>query len=823
MTNIDMKAAALELALKGFPVFPCNPITKGPLSGHGFKDATKDPVTIAKWWEKTPTAMIGVPTGKASGFWVLDIDDPELFWANCAIDLPDTQQVKTGRGVHLYWRLGDVEVRNNQKSQKHGQSVWAFPNLPGADVRGEGGYVIVPPSLHPNGVRYEILNDTAIAEAPAELLRIVTKQRRGKEQDAPPLPVEMKSSLWEARDTNYGLSALAGETASIRSAPDGAQEFTLNVAALKMGSLVAGGELSIETARNQLIAAGTSMVSYNQRDPWTINNVEKKVEHGLTDGAKQPRSAADFVQFNRSLFGEYNLAPARHSFPNRPTVKIIGGNLPEMVDEAEQALIKADQGYYQSGGRIVRAGSIPTGQGSQCVYGRFRIIEVGEAELVEAMTIAANWTNPFKKPAVRFNCPTVVAKTYLARQGKWQLRSLAGVIDIPTLRPDGSLLWKPGYDAVTGLLLVPSGIIVPEIPEAPTRDDALMAMQQIKELIAGFPFVTDADLSVALSALLTSVCRPALASAPLHGFTAPTAGSGKSTLVDLASVLRTGRPAAPIAQGNTVEELEKRLGALLLEGEGIVAIDNCEAPLGGEFLCQLMTQPSLKVRPLGRTVMIEVPTSAMVTATGNNLTFIGDMGRRALLCQLDPGVERPELREFSFNPAQVMTARRGEYVAAALTILIAYHVDGRPSQVPPLGSFGDWSDLVRSALIWLGCADPCETMNKVRTADPQLALIKQVMEPWSVHLGNRGVTTTDLSNIANETVEVSPIVPQEKSLHQELREALIAVAGSGGHISGRKLGHWLAKQRDRVVGGRRFISPETRGGQLVWVLEHVDA
>ena len=823
MTDIDMKAAALKLALGGLPVFPCSPITKRPLTNHGFKDATTDQVTIAKWWEDQPDAMVGVPTGKASGFWVLDVDDPELFWDKCPFVLPTTRQIKTGRGFHFYWRFGDVDVRNSQKTGNKGQLVWPFPDLPGVDVRGEGGYVIVPPSRHPSGARYEIVNDADIVEAPAELLRIVTKQQHGMEEAAPLLPVELKSSLWEARDTNYGLSALAGETASIRSAPNGTQEFTLNASALKMGSLVAGGELLMETARNQLIAAGKSMISHNPHDPWTVNKVEKKVERGLTDGANQPRSAQVSDQPNRPRSGVYNLAAAGPSTTNRPTIKIIGGNLPDIVDEAEQALIEADLGYYQSGGRIVRAGTIPAVRGGQCVHGGYRIIEVCEAELVEAMTTAADWTNPAKNEAGRFNCPTVVAKTYLARQGKWKLPSLAGVIDIPTLRPDGSLLFKPGYDAATGLLLLPSDVLVPEIPEAPTRDEALHALEQLTAPIAGFPFVTGADLSVALSALLTSVCRTALGSAPLHGFTAPTAGSGKSTLVDLASVLRTGRPAAPIAQGKTAEELEKRLGALLLEGDGIVAIDNCEAPLGGEFLCQLITQPSLKVRPLGRTAMIEVPTSAMVTATGNNLTFIGDMGRRALLCQLDPCVERPELREFSFNPTQVMAAQRGEHVAAALTTLTAYHVAGRPFQVAPLGSFGDWSDLVRSALIWLGYADPCETMSKVRTADPKLALIKQVMEPWSVNFGTRGLTTTELINIATDTVESATIAPQGKSPNLELREALLAVAPDGGRISGRKLGQWLAKQRDRVVGGRRFISPEMRGGQQVWVLEHVAA
>jgi putative DNA primase/helicase len=526
------------------------------------------------------------------------------------------------------------------------------------------------------------------------------------------------------------------------------------------------------------------------------------------------RARKRYLPTGDSIFAQNNA-----SRRNRPKITILGGNLPDIVDQAEQALIGADLGYYQAAGRIVRPCETPrvgARRGS-----RVRLHEVGDAELGEAFTSGANWVKPAKDGEVRVNCPAVVSETYSARVGKWRLPSLAGVIDVPTLRPDGSILDRDGYDVETGLLLVPSGTEVPKIPVSPTRDDALDALAMLSKPLGDFPFVTDADRSVALSAVLTSVSRTALANAPLHGFSAPTAGSGKSTLVDITAVMRTGHEAAPIAQGKTAEEFEKRLGALLLEGEGVVAIDNCETPLGGEFLCQLLTQPSLKVRPLGRSVMVEVPTTAMVTATGNNLTFIGDMSRRALLCQLDPGVERPELREFPFDPVKVVVQQRGEFVAAALTILRAYHVAGRPFQVPPMGSFADWSNWVRSALIWLGCADPCETMKGVRSSDPKMALIKQVMAAWDDAIGSNPATTVELSSMA-EKMDVASL-GQGHRQHPELRDALLAVAGEGLRINGRKLGRWLAQQRDRIVDSRKFVSPSTRGGQQVWVLETVTA
>jgi hypothetical protein len=425
------------------------------------------------------------------------------------------------------------------------------------------------------------------------------------------------------------------------------------------------------------------------------------------------RAKARYIPTGGSIF-----AKSGPPSSNRPTIRIEGGALAEEVDQVEQALIAADLDYFQMGGRIVRTGDMPRAKVGLTGASHSRIFDVSEAELVETFTTVAEWVKPLKSGDVKVNCPPLIADTYMARKGKWRLPPLVGLTDVPTIRRDGSMLEDPGYDESTGLLFKPSGTKVPAVPKSPTKADALAALDVLKTPLAGFPFVAETDRSVALSILMTSTCRTALGNAPMHAVSAPTAGSGKSTIIDLACILRTGRVAATIAQGKTEEELEKRLGSMLLEGDGFVAIDNCESPLGGEFLCQALTQSTLKVRPLGKSTVIEVPTAAVMTATGNNLIVVGDMNRRTLLCQLDPGVERPELRQFSFDPVEVVLAQRGAMVAAALTILRAYHVAGRPHQVSPLGSFADWSNWVLSALIWLGCDDPCDTMEKVRKAYP---------------------------------------------------------------------------------------------------------
>ena len=372
--------------------------------------------------------------------------------------------------------------------------------------------------------------------------------------------------------------------------------------------------------------------------------------------------------------------------------------MPETIDEAEQALLGAGLGLYQRGSIVVRPAMVPVAISGGRQIDAPRLIHVRAHHMAEAFTKAAYWERYDMRAGdwIPTDCSQRLAETYLAREGQWRLPVLTGIINAPTLREDGSILDQPGYDAQTGLLFDPQGERFPLLPREPDRDTAVRALAFLRDLIGSFPFVTPADRSVALSAILTTLIRRSLPTAPLHGFNAPTAGTGKSMLVDIASMIATARPAPVIAQGKTEEEMEKRLGAALIAGDVLIAIDNCEEPLGGELICQAMTQTSLKVRILGTSLNAEVPSNATMFATGNNLTFVGDMTRRAIRATLDAGVERPELRAFDRDPLALVAARRGDYVTAGLTILRAFHLAGRPEQSVPLGSFTAWSGWVRA-------------------------------------------------------------------------------------------------------------------------------
>jgi hypothetical protein len=149
-------------------VFPCRPGMKEPATKHGFLEATVDEGQIRRWWEENPDYNIGIATGLKSRIWVLDIDGGEGEAALHTLEqqygpTPNTVEAITGGGGrHLFFKLPTARTIGNSTGRvaEH------------VDVRGEGGYVVAPPSLHPSGRRYAWSVDSAGAfvDAPDWLL-----------------------------------------------------------------------------------------------------------------------------------------------------------------------------------------------------------------------------------------------------------------------------------------------------------------------------------------------------------------------------------------------------------------------------------------------------------------------------------------------------------------------------------------------------------------------------------------------------------------------------------------------------------------------------
>jgi hypothetical protein len=186
--------AQLEYADRGKPTFPCE--GKRPLTPHGFHDASTDPRRITAWRHRWPLANIGMPTGERSGVFVLDVDSPEALeeLEKKHGKLPATLTVRTPReGLHLYF--------------SHIDGITNSPGgLPaGIDVRGEGGYVLVPPSA---GYSWEKRSE--IAEAPEWLVELVRERKpKTKPERWDTRPVSAGEMIPEGRRNNT-LTSICG-------------------------------------------------------------------------------------------------------------------------------------------------------------------------------------------------------------------------------------------------------------------------------------------------------------------------------------------------------------------------------------------------------------------------------------------------------------------------------------------------------------------------------------------------------------------------------------------------------------------------------------
>jgi len=490
----------------------------------------------------------------------------------------------------------------------------------------------------------------------------------------------------------------------------------------------------------------------------------------------------------------------------RPVIYVDPGRHAEIVDEAERALIGAGAPIYQRGPELVRPVVLDRSTsdgGVNRARGATVIQPVSAAWLHDAMSRVADWQRRGRDDDDKATDPQEKhARTLLARAGAWSFPVLRGIVTAPTLRADGSILQVPGYDATSGLIFEPGGATFPPVPERPTRDEAVAALAKLDPLFAEFPFVDEAARAVVFSAILSGLVGQVLPAIPLHAFDAPTAGTGKSLLSEAVGAIVLGHKPSAMNQGKEEAEDEKRLATALRAGDRVIWIDNVERPITGDTICSILTQESVLLRILGKSEQVALPCNVLVMATGNNLTIGGDVTRRSVVCRLDARDERPDQREFRFNPKVVAAERRAEFVVAGLTALRAYIVAGRPNPLSPVGSFERWSEWVREALVWCGYGDPDETRTAVLADDPRKGELVEVLQAWRRAWSDNALTVS------------------EAKLDEPLAALLVEVTGRTP-LSTKSVGWWLKRNVDRVVAGL-VIRRLGDSGAVRWRVEAID-
>lgn len=469
------------------------------------------------------------------------------------------------------------------------------------------------------------------------------------------------------------------------------------------------------------------------------------------------------------------------------------GELPQAVDRAEQALIDNGVEIFQRFESLVRVARIMTSAESEGIKretGSLVLQTVTSPWLREQFARHARWAKKQKKKFVPVDPPTDAATAYLARVGNWNLRFLKGVIQAPTLRPDGSVLQDKGYDADTGLLYDPGRTEFERVPDHPTQEEARVALDLLKEPFREFRFDGEPHRSVALAAVMTALVRRMFPSAPLFAVDAPTAGSGKSLLSEIVCIIATGHKPAMMSQGKSDEENEKRLSSVLMAGDPVIVIDNCDRPIEGDFLCTMLNQEKVRPRILGQSEVRNVPTGSLVIATGNNLELAGDVTRRTLFCRIDTGQERPDQIEYSFDAIAETVEMRPRLVVAALTVLRAYIAQGKPMPLKKIGSFERWG-LIREALVWLEQPDPALTRELVMADDPHKAVLVDFLRLWRDVFGSMKKSLSEVAHMAQEEGHGGA-----QAIIGEL------IANTNGRVfNTRSAGKFLRKHVGRIAGG----------------------
>ena len=174
--------AALSYARRGWYVFPCQPHSKVPATAHGFKDATRDEVQISEWWAEDPGYNVAIATGEVSGIFVLDVDEKPGRSIEEALavfpKLPDVlPTVRTGGGGLQYFFQYPAGSNLSISGGRLGV---------GIDTRGNGGYVVAPPSIHDKtGMGYHWIDcddATPLPETPTWIIEKLHRQESAAKQ-----------------------------------------------------------------------------------------------------------------------------------------------------------------------------------------------------------------------------------------------------------------------------------------------------------------------------------------------------------------------------------------------------------------------------------------------------------------------------------------------------------------------------------------------------------------------------------------------------------------------------------------------------------------
>lgn len=490
---------------------------------------------------------------------------------------------------------------------------------------------------------------------------------------------------------------------------------------------------------------------------------------------------------------------------NKASIRVQAGEIDRICDAAEQELANTGR-YFQRGNLIVNVMTNPETQNTV-------INPLTQSSLLRSMSGSIRWTKTnHQGHEVICDPPTKHIKVLFDAQVYSHLPPLIGLTRQPHLRDDDSICSNSGYDTQTGLF----GVFDErdfKIPDNPSKEDAINACSELRQLLSEFEFADPVDEAAAISAMLTAVIRPSLPTAPAYHMQAHQLASGKSFLTSLICCFSSSTAPSAVGFPTNDEECQKLLLANLLESPAAIVFDNLTTDLiPYKSLCSALTEEFLTGRLLGVSKTATVSTRTLILSSGNNVGPIKDMARRCIAIHLDPKVDTPASKEYANDPVKMVRKSRERYVSLAITIIKAWIAAGKPiSKCSALASYERWSELIRQPLLWLELPDPATRVFEQLNVDPDRELLSRLIDAWDQHFSNK-------PTMIREAVELTVFMQNSA---QELKEVFREIAEERGEINRRRLGRWIARHKGQVVNGRRLEKVSTKNSAEKWQVVQV--
>jgi len=847
---------------------------KHPRTKRGFKDASADERQIRSWWTRWPGANVAVATGQDSDLIVIDVDprhggDDTWETLKHELDVPATWEVRTGGGgVHAYFQFPDGEHI----------SIGAGVLGPGIDHRGNGGYVVAPPSNHASGNAYfwDVLEGEPLAEFPEGLTRRLAPENKSTEStgtaDGEPRTPGAGPPWWAVLcrvglnpDEIALIGERLGEPQAARAAalyepskrslpatlPDGRRhDLCVKLAGLLRRAGVA--DRAIE-ATLELVA------SQRMKPPWGDKERQNEIRHILRSTKRWAQEPVRWPQpSTRGIAGvltgdDANLADLLHDEDVAQALRRVGRDGWDMLQ-----LRLADAGLKRDAVAAIRSVVIPRrGPGSKgrdhdhrpWIYaqeGDLTVItpkawaavqagnnpprlflcdgsparlafddddtpqleELTTPRMRHEMARAAHFYVYVNDRAMEVLPPRPLIDDALATQEP-PIPPLRRIVEVPVFAPDGTLLTRPGYHPAGRTFYAPrEGFRLPGLPEQPGSREVEQAKAWIDEILADFPFVSDADKAHAVALFVLPYVRDLIGADPTPGhlIEAPTPGSGKSLLADVATYPFAGRAVSTVTEAKDDDEWRKRLTAQLKERRAVIVLDNIVRPLDSGALASALTTSVWEDRVLGKNETIRVPVRCVWVATGNNVTLSTELARRFIRIRIDPRMDRPFQREgFRHNPLRVWVHRhRSKLVWAALVLAQAWLSAGSPKATSkPLGGYERWSRVLAGILEHAAIPGFLANANELyEAADHEGVQWRTLVAAWWDRHGSEEVTSKELFEIA---------------------EGIDGLVSTRGNERSQRItfGKKLGKQHDRVFGDFQVVNTGMKKRAKMWRLVNV--